>query len=47
MKGKTGERIQMSRGTHAIRLSVMELGRFMDEASDQCRRMPRGARYRH
>src|SRR5438067_1067121 len=28
-QGKTGERIQMSRGMHAIRLIVMEFGRFM------------------
>jgi hypothetical protein len=28
-QGKAGESIQMSRGTHAIRLIVMELGRFM------------------
>jgi hypothetical protein len=29
VKGKTGESIQMSRGMHAIRLIVMELGRFI------------------
>ncbi|WP_433970166.1 hypothetical protein [Tunturiibacter gelidiferens] len=29
-KGKAGESIQMSRGTHAIRLIVMELGRFIE-----------------
>src|SRR5437879_1431844 len=29
-QGKAGERIQMSRGMQAMRLIVMELGRFMD-----------------
>jgi hypothetical protein len=29
-QGKLGERIQMSRGMHAMRLIVMELGRFMN-----------------
>ena len=45
-KGKTGERIQMSRGTLAMRLIVMELGRFMARSAATVRR-GQGTRGRH
>ena len=43
VKGKAGESIQMSRGTQAMRLIVMELGRFMDGFCWRSRGDVRGA----